>query len=292
MRRWAHITVWCLANWLGVLASPAPAPAATTEAAAAQPGVAPAPLSQAGRTVPVNSATSDATAFAFSQHLGRALPAVTGLHDQQGREVALADYLAQRPVIFVLGYYHCPVLCSTLMDSILQTLNGVDVPYEVVAVSIDPTETPADARAKYSYYVTLMPAGQGSHLHLLTSPASAITALTDAAGFPYRRDPQTGQYLHPAGFLVLTPEGRISRYLLGMGQSARAIRLALIEASGGKVGGLADQLVLLCSHYDPQTGRYSVAALAMARAVGGGTLAVLLGGIWMLRRRRNAAGRP
>jgi len=285
------MTSLCLAGWLGVLASPAPAHADATEVVPPHATVAQAPIPQAGRTVPVNSATGDARAFAFRQHLGRAMPLVTGLHDEQGREVALGDYLGQRPVIFVLGYYHCPVLCSTLMDSILQTLNGVDVPYEVVAVSIDPTETPADARPKYSYYTTLMPAGQGSHLHLLTAPVSAIAALTDAAGFPYRRDPHTGQYLHPAGFLVLTPDGHISRYLLGIGQSARDIRLALVEASGGKVGGLADQLVLLCSHYDPQTGRYSVAAMAMARVAGCGTLAVLLGGIWLLRRRRKAGGR-
>jgi len=235
---------------------------------------------------------SDSAQFAFRQHLGRAMPAVQGLRDERGRAVALADFLGQRPMVFVLGYYHCPVLCSTLMDSVLQTLNGVDVPYEVVAVSIDPTETPADARAKYSYYVTLMAAGQGSRLHLLTAPASAITALADAAGFPFRRDPDSGQYLHPAGFLVLTPEGRISRYLLGVGQSARDIRLALVEASGGKVGGLADRLVLLCSHYDPQTGRYGVAAMALARTAGLATLAALLGGLWLLRRRRRAGGRP
>ncbi|OZI34807.1 hypothetical protein CAL29_15175 [Bordetella genomosp. 10] len=233
----------------------------------------------------------DASDFAFRQHPGRMMPMVQGLRDAQGQERGLSDYLGRRPVIFVLGYYRCPVLCSTLMDSVLQTLQTVDVPHEVVAVSIDPAETPADAARKYPYYASLMPAGQRGRLHLLTASAPAIAALTDAAGFPYRRDPATGQYLHPAGFLVLTPQGRISRYLLGVGQSARDVRLALVEASGGKVGGLADQLILLCSHYDPRTGRYSVAAMTMARAAGLGTLAVLAMGLWMLRCRRRGNGR-
>ncbi|MFC4278042.1 SCO family protein [Achromobacter aloeverae] len=226
--------------------------------------------------------------FAFRQHPGQLLPRVRGMRDEQGRDVGLSDYLGRRPVVFILGYYRCPVLCSTLMDAVLQALQTVDIPHEVVAVSIDPAETPTDADRKYAYYASLMPPGGGDRLHLLTASAPAISALTNAAGFPYRRDPETGQYLHPAGFLVLTPQGRISRYLPGIGQSARDIRLALVEASGGMVGGLADQLVLLCSHYDPRTGRYSVAAMTMARAVGLGTLGLLVAGLWLSRRRRRA----
>ncbi len=224
--------------------------------------------------------------LAFRQHPGRTIPTVQGLRDEQARQVNLADYFGRLPVVFVLGYYHCPVLCSTLMDSVLQTLQGVDVPHEIVVLSIDPTEIPADAARKFGYYKSLMPPGQGGRLHLLTAPAAAIAAVTDAVGFPYRRAPDTGQYVHPAGYLVLTPEGRISRYLLGIGHAARDVRLALVDASGGRVGGVADRLVLLCSHYDPQTGRYSVAAMALARTAGLGTLAILLGAFWRMRRRR------
>jgi protein SCO1/2 len=226
----------------------------------------------------------DAAALEFRQHLGRAMPPVQGLHDQNGQTVGLADYLGKRPVIFVLGYYHCPMLCSTLMDAVLESLRGIGVPYEVVAVSIDPSETPRDAARKYGYYSGLMAPGMSSHLHLLTAPPSAIGALTEAVGFPYQRDPDTGQYFHPAGFVILTPQGQISRYIFGVGYARRDIRLALVEASGGKVGSLADRLVLLCCDYDPRTGRYSVAAMAMARAAGLGTLAALLIGLFFLRR--------
>ncbi|AOB31464.1 hypothetical protein AKI39_13350 [Bordetella sp. H567] len=240
------------------------------------------------------AAPPDAAALAFRQHPGRALPPAQGLRDQDGRAVSLADYLGKRPVIFVLGYYHCPVLCSTLMDAVLERVRGIGVPFEVVAVSIDPTETPGDAARKYGYYRGLTNTGSAtdlaSHLHLLTATPAAIAALTDAVGFPYQRDPDSGQYYHPAGFVVLTPQGRISRYFLGLGFSARDVRLALVEASSGKVGGLADRLVLLCSHYDPATGRYNVAAMAMARAAGLGTLLALLWGLFALRRRGGKGG--
>lgn len=236
----------------------------------------------------------DAATLAFRQHPGRAIPAAQGLRDQDGRDVSLADYLGKWPVIFVLGYYHCPMLCSTLMDAVLERVRGVDAPFEVVSVSIDPAETPADAARKYAYYRGLIDTGAtsggGPGLHLLTASPSAIAALTDAVGFPYRRDSDTGQFYHPAGFVVLAPDGRIARYFLGLGFTTRDLRLALVEAAGGKVGGLADQLVLLCSHYDPATGRYSVAAMAMARAAGLGTLAVLLAA-FILHRRRHGKGR-
>ncbi|OZI60846.1 SCO family protein [Bordetella genomosp. 11] len=249
------------------------------------------------------AAPPDPASLEFRQHPGRAIPPVAGLRDQDGRSVAIADYLGKGPVIFVLGYYRCPMLCSTLMDAVLERVRGVAVPFQVVAVSIDPSETPADAARKYGYYSGLMNAGgpaptgpgtaapDAARLHLLTATPAAIAALTDAVGFPYRRDADTGQYYHPAGFAVLTPEGRISRYFLGLGFSERDVRLALVEASHGKVGGLADRLVLLCSHYDPATGRYNVAAMAMARAAGLGTLVALLSGLFILRRRGRKGSR-
>ncbi|ANN72360.1 SCO family protein [Bordetella bronchialis] len=254
-------------------------------------------------------APPDAAALAFRQHPGRAIPQVDGLRDQQGRAVTLGDYLGGKwPLILVLGYYRCPVLCSTLMDAVLERVRGIPLPFQVVSVSIDPTEQPRDAARKYAYYQGLLetPAagrqagsgpgladGQGSpagpvpeRLHLLTATPAAIAALTGAVGFPYRQDPATGQFYHPAGFVVLTPDGHISRYFLGLGFSARDVRLALVEATRGKVGGLADRLVLLCSHYDPATGRYNLAAMTLARVAGLGTLGMLLAALWRLRLRR------
>jgi protein SCO1/2 len=233
------------------------------------------------------AAAIDPADLAFRQHLDLQLPSVQGLRDQDGHAVGLEELLHGRPAVFVLGYYHCPMLCSTVMDGVLESLHGIGVPYEVLTLSIDPDETPADARLKYDAYQGLMDDGMATHLHMLTGTPAAIHAVAEAAGFPYRRDPRTGQYAHPAGFLVLTPTGRISRYILGVRYRPRDVRLALVDAGGGKVGTLADQLVLLCSHYDPQSGRYNVAAMALARAAGLGTLAALLLALYALRRRRS-----
>jgi len=222
----------------------------------------------------------------FDQRLGAAIPPGLAFRDQAGRAVTLGDYFAQRPVILVLGYYRCPMLCSTLMDGILQSLRSIGVDYEVVAASIDPRETPRDAARKYAAYRALAEPGRGERLHLLTGEAAPVAGLARAAGFPYRRDPATGQYGHPAGFLVLTPEGRVSRYFPGLRFAPKDVRLALVEASSGRVGTLSDRLALLCYHYDPRHGRYDLAVMAVARAVGLATLAALAVAIAVMIRRR------
>ncbi|ARP87502.1 SCO family protein [Bordetella genomosp. 9] len=237
-----------------------------------------APWAQAGPPAPPQ--------LAFTQRLGQALPLDAAFTDSAGHAVALREYFGTRPVVLVLGYYRCPMLCSTVMDGILESLRGVGVDYEAVAISIDARETPADAAPKYAAYRGLLEPERADRLHLLTGGAQAIRDVARATGFPYRHDPESGQFGHPAGFMVVTPDGVISRYFPGVRFQARDVRLALVEAAGGRVGSLADRLVLLCSHYDPQLGRYDAAVMQLARGVGIVTALVLAAVVMTARRRR------
>ena len=196
----------------------------------------------------------------------------------------LGDYFGQTPVVLVLGYFECPNLCSTVLDGVLEGLVQAGVPgdrYRLLALSIDPREGPREAKGRLAAYRSLL--APGTAAHFLTGSGEATARLAGDGGFPYAWDPEMGQYRHPAGFLVATPEGRISRYFPGVRFDPRDIRLALTEASAGRVGTLSDRLLLLCSHYDPRAGRYTVPVMAAVRAV---CLGLALGlGIWIWRRR-------
>ena len=222
---------------------------------------------------------------AYEQRLHAQLRLQLRFTDDSGRSVQLRQYFGDRPVVLVLGYYHCPNLCSTLMEGVLPALAAVDLApdaYQLVGVSIDPNETAElAARKKISY--APMRGRRGGDLHLLTGGTAAIAQLTASAGFHYAYDPTLGQYTHPAGFLIATPEGRISQYFLGLRFDPQALRLALVDASAGRVGSPVDRLLLLCTHYDPAVGRYSVQAMTAVRVAGLVALAALAGWIWRQR---------
>jgi protein SCO1 len=221
----------------------------------------------------------------FLQNLNAQLPLQTIFTNDRGNTVHLADYFGQRPVVLVLGYYHCPNLCSTLMDGVLQSLAAVNLPrsaYRFLAVSIDPTETvELAARKKVSYMPML--GRRGGDVDLLTGDQRDIARLASVAGFQYRYDASLRQYMHPAGFLVATGEGRISHYFMGVRFDPKDVRLALIDASAGRIGSPVDRLLLLCSHYDPATGRYSIAVMTWVRIVCLSVLILIIGWIWMHR---------
>jgi protein SCO1/2 len=224
----------------------------------------------------------------YLQRLDAQLPLSATFTDDNGTATRLGAFFGKRPVVMVLGYYHCPNLCSTLMDGVLESLAGVHLPpqaYRVVGVSIDPSETAEVAARKKLTYAPLV-ARAGGELHLLTAAQPQIKALAHSAGLQYSYDAATQQYAHPAGFLVATPEGRISHYFMGVRFDPRDVRLALVDASAGRIGSPVDRLVLLCSHYDPATGRYSTAVMSLVRAVCIAVLAVLCIGIWRARRSR------
>lgn len=225
----------------------------------------------------------------YVQHLDAQLPLAGTFNDDDGRPVHLGAFFDRKPVVLVLGYYHCPNLCSTLMDGVLESLADVRLPphaYRVVGVSIDPTENAEIAARKKSSYASLV-ARAGGDLHLLTGAQPQIDHLTKKAGFQYAYDASLGQYAHPAGFLIATPQGRISHYFMGVRFDPRDLRLAIIDASSGRIGSPVDRLLLLCSHYDPATGRYSMEAMNVVRAACLAVLAAL--GVWIWRARRGRA---
>lgn len=228
----------------------------------------------------------------FVQNLNGQLPLQTLFTNDRGQAVRLADFFSRRPVVLVLGYYHCPNLCSTLMDGVLQSLAAVNLPrsaYRFLAVSIDPTETAELAARKKVSYVPMLGRG-GGDVDLLTGNQQDIARLADVAGFQYRYDAALQQYMHPAGFLIATGEGRISHYFMGVRFDPQDVRLALIDASAGRIGSPVDRLLLLCSHYDPATGRYSVTVMTWVRIVCMIVLALLVGWIWILRRKKTHRG--
>ncbi|HJW25195.1 MAG TPA: SCO family protein [Rhodocyclaceae bacterium] len=223
----------------------------------------------------------------FTQRLAAPLPLDLPLRDEAGRPVRLGDYFGRAPVVLVLGYFECPNLCSTVLDGVLEGLGRTGLPgsaYRLLAVSIDPREGPREAGRRAVAYRTLLAGGEA---HFLTGAAGATGRLAGSAGFPYAWDREHGQYMHPAGFLVAAPGGRISRYFLGVRFAPRDLRLALVEAAAGRTGSLQDRLLLLCSHFEPRTGRYTVAVMAVVRAVCLIVAAAL--GLWIWRRRAGRA---
>lgn len=236
----------------------------------------------------------------FKQNLGVQLPRRLKFVDQDNQPRQLAHYFDndRRPIVLVLGYYQCPALCSTIMASMLQTVQSIKLPYRIVAVSIDPRETPDVALQQYAAYRpeknddAMSASGQEAEtknhadMHMLTGQSDAIATLAQYAGFGWKYDEASNQYTHPAGFLVLTPTGTVSRYFPGVSFNQRDLRMALIEASDARVGSLAERIILMCSHYDPLKGRYSLTVMAGVRAVG--VLLVLALGVtlWRMHRRR------
>jgi protein SCO1/2 len=192
-------------------------------------------------------------------------------------------------------YYECPMLCTQILSSITSTLGVLSLDtgrdFELVMVSFDPRETPAVAREKKAMYLERYsrPAAE-SGWHFLTGDQASIDRVTSAAGFRYAWDEDTQQFAHPSGIVVATPDGRLSRYLFGIDFGPRDLRLALVEASEGKIGTLVDSVLLYCYHYDPMIGKYGFVIMRALRIAGAATVLLVGGFVFvMLRRERRAA---
>ncbi|MBV9359622.1 MAG: SCO family protein [Chloroflexi bacterium] len=236
----------------------------------------------------------------FDQQLGATVPADLGFRDETGEPVTLGTYFGQRPAILTLNYFHCQNLCPIELDGVVNALNGVPLTlgqdFTLLTVSIDPREGPADAAdAKARALRGYDRAPDAAGWHVLTGDQRSIDALTDAVGFRYAYDAQADDFAHPAGVVVLTPDGRVSRYLYGFDFDATDLRLGLVEASQEQIGSLADRALLVCYHYDPLTGRYTPLALDLVR-IGGVAcvlaLAALVGFLWRGERRRRPPAAP
>jgi protein SCO1/2 len=237
---------------------------------------------------------------AIEQHLDRPLPLDLPFRDEAGRSVRLADYFGKRPVVLVLAYYNCPMLCTQVLNGLLSASRVLSFDagreFEIVTVSFDPRDTPEAARAKKEPYVARYGRpGAAAGWRFLTGEARSIAGLTEAVGFRYARDEAIGQFAHASAIYVATPDGRLSRYFFGIEYAPRDLRLALVEASRGKIGTPVDQLLLYCYHYDPAAGRYGAVVMNMVRV--GGVAAVLVLTVflllmWRRDRRRDAAAMP
>jgi len=233
---------------------------------------------------------------AFAQNLNAQLPLDTPLVDESGRGVKIGDYFGKKPVILLFVYFECPMLCTLELNGLLRNLKVLSMTagkeFEVVAVSIDPTETPALARAKKAGYLKRYGRpGAENGWHFLTGTGPDVRRLADTVGFRYVYDPRSKQYAHPAGLVVATPGGRLARYIYGVDFPASNLRWSLLDASAGKVGSPVDRLLLMCFHYDPSTGRYNFAVMTAVRAGGVATVAGL-GAFMLLTGRRKPTAAP
>lgn len=230
----------------------------------------------------------------FEQKVGAAVPLDVTLTGAGGRAVSLGDLLGRRPAILMLGYYRCPMLCGMVFDEVAASLDRLSFDagrdYSVIVVSIDPKDDAAIARERAQALARRHEGASG--WHFLTATAEASRQVAGAVGFHYAYDPETDQYAHPAGLVVLTPEGTAARYLLGLSFAPRDLRLALVEAGEGRVGGVVDQVLLRCYHYDPSTGRYGFAIMTGVRIAGILTVAALFLIVLLAARRRRREGAP
>ena len=219
----------------------------------------------------------------IEQRLDARIPADLPFVDEAGRQVKLGDYFGRKPLILNLVYYNCPMLCGEALAGLTSSLKLVkfDVgnEFEIVTVSFNPHETPQlAAEKKRDYLKRYGRPTAAAGWHFLTGPADSIDALTKAVGFQYQYDAAKNQYAHATAIMVLTPQGRISRYFYGVDFPPKDLRMGLVEASQGKIGNAVDQVLLYCYHYDPATGKYGAIVSNMLKL--GGALAVLfIGGL-------------
>jgi protein SCO1/2 len=248
---------------------------------------------------PVSSALPEALKdVGIDQRIGEALPLDLRFRDEHGRSVRLGDYFGSKPVVLVPVYYRCPMLCTLTLEGLARSLKtltfGAGTDYTLVVFSFDPSETPADAladeRDALEHYGRT---GGAEGWHFLTGDAASIDGLTSALGFRYAWDGERREYVHASTLVLATPDGKVSKYLFTTDPAPKDLRLAMVEASAGTLGTVADHVLLFCFRYDPTTGRYS---LLIMRLVRGGAVLTLVAlalfiGLMVRQERRGARAR-
>lgn len=243
-----------------------------------------------GKNVIPDSALNDIT---FSQNLHASLPLELAFRDELGRPVVLRDYFHDKPVILVIGYYECPMLCSMTINGMVEALGdmkwSIGKDFRVIHASIDPNEKPPLALAKKERYLKRYGRpGAARDWHFLTGDDFAIKTLTRKVGFHYVYDKASKQFAHPSGLIFLTPDGKISGYLMGVSFSPGDVLSALEIASKRQVGLPVPSWVLLCFHYNPFTGKYSNLVIVAVRALAVLTMLGLAGFILLQKKCRTA----
>lgn len=218
----------------------------------------------------------------IEQKLGEQLPMDTEVTTEDGRKVRLGSlFESGRPVVLALVYYECPMLCNEVLNGLTGSLKGISIDagkdFDVIALSFDAREDDKPGLAqnkKAAYMERYGRPGSEKGWHFLTATQPSIDAITKAAGFNYEWDAKSNQFAHAGGVMVVTPQGKMSRYFYGIDYSPRDLKLGLIESADNKVGSAVDQMLLYCYHYDPSTGRYGLAILSVIRL---GAVLTLLG---------------
>ena len=226
----------------------------------------------------------------FEPQLNAQIPLDLPFVDENGSQVQLRDYSKQKPILLAFVYYGCPMLCNQVEQGVVGALKmlsftpGLD--YEVVFVSFDPRESPdMAAQKKKSALAHFGRPETAAAWHFLTGTKESIDAATRAANFRYTFDTKNNLFAHASGIMLLTPDGRISRYFYGVEYPARDVRLGLVDASAGKIGTPIDHVLLFCYQYDPSSAKYSASILKIIRLGGVLTIVCIVGGILIFRRR-------
>lgn len=218
----------------------------------------------------------------ITQKLNASIPLDARFTNENGITVPLRTYFTGKPVLLIPVYYTCPMLCDRILDGVVAGLRPLSIrpgrDFEVVAFSFNPSDTPADAAAKLAHYSHSYSRSAGTAgWHFLVGQQPSIRALTEAIGFRYRWDPTTKMFVHASGVMVVTPEGRLARYMYGVDYEPKDLKLGLVEASHNRIGSPADQVLLFCYHYDPNTGKYGLVVMDLLRLAG--VFAVMAGAL-------------
>lgn len=254
----------------------------------------PAPPNNLSDTTPGNAARLSAAAR-YNQNLNATVPLDAVFRDEAGRRMPLGAFLGQRPAILVLGYHECPMLCSLVLGGLVETLTEMRATtgrdFDLIDVSINPADSPALAdQQRRMYFKRYLRAGSDVGWHFLTSPDDApIHRLADAVGFHYAFDPESKQFSHPSGLVILTPEGKVSRYFFGVTYDAGELQAALAAAGQRQVGSPIAELLLRCFHYNPVHGKYGTLVMNAIRVSGALTVLAISGLLVVLVRRDRPA---
>lgn len=230
------------------------------------------------------------TKIRYDQHIGADVSRDLMFRDSENHLVSIGQELNHKPTLLVMGYYHCPMLCTLINDGLIETLQelrfNVGREFNIVNVSVDPNETPEVAAVKKREYLRRYGRpGAAAGWHFLTGDEGSIAQLANEVGFRFAYDPETHEYAHPSGFVVLTPDGKISRYFFGVNYEPKVLRSAILDASRGREGSVLSQLILICYHYNPITGKYGGLVLTVLRTLSVATVLLLAAGvIWLCRR--------
>jgi protein SCO1 len=208
----------------------------------------------------------DLSGIGIEQRLNAQIPLDMTFRDESGASVQLRSFFGSKPVVLAPVYYRCPMLCSQILSGVVAGLRPLSLKpgrdFDVVAISFDPADTPAEAMLKRTQYSHSYSSRAGVNgWHFLVGSQAAITPVMQAIGFHYRWDPVHKMFIHASGVMIATPEGRVARYLYGVEYEPKDLKLSLVEASHNRIGSAVDQILLFCYHYDPKTGKYGAVVL-------------------------------